>query len=224
MGSFDAAIFDLDGTLIDSLGVWEKVHRDFLARRGLAVPPDYTAKVGAMSFSEAAQYTIERFGFSDMPEELIREWNGMVAYEYANHIALKPHVREYLGQLSQQGLRLGVATALPEELYTPVLKHNGVFSRFSAFASVGEGARGKGFPDVYLLAARRLGISPGHCVAFEDVVTGIRGIRAAGMKAVGVYDPRSASDAEEMERLADRYIHDFSELLENTGTSPEPAR
>jgi beta-phosphoglucomutase-like phosphatase (HAD superfamily) len=214
MRTFDAAIFDLDGTLIDSLGVWEQVDRDFLARRGIALTPDYTAKVSAMCFSEAAEYTIHRFGFRDTPEELIREWNGMVAFEYANNIGLKPLAGEYLSHLLESGVTLGVATALPEELYTPVLRRNGVYDRFSAFASVGEVSRGKGFPDVYLLAAERLGVPPERCVVFEDVVNGIRGVKAAGMKAVGVYDERSAADGAEIARLADRYIRGFSEMME----------
>lgn len=214
MQQFRAAIFDLDGTLIDSMGVWEKVDEKFLAERGIALEPQYTAAVGAMSFREAAEYTIRRFGFSDTPDELIREWTGMVAYEYAHNIALKPHAGEYLAFLRRNGVRLGVATALPEELYAPVLKNNGVFGYFEAFASVSEVRRGKGFPDVYLLAARRLNVPPEQCAAFEDVLPGIRGVKAAGMAAVGVPDAHSAPDESRIRALADRCITDFSELME----------
>lgn len=213
MQQFNAAIFDLDGTLIDSMGVWGKVDELFLAKRGVALTPDYSAAVGAMSFQEAAEYTIRRFGFSDTTEELIREWTEMVEQEYAHNIPLKPHAREYLDSLRAEGIKLGVATALAEELYVPVLKNNGVLDYFEGFASVCEAARGKGFPDVYLLAAERLGTPPQECVVFEDVLPGIRGGKAAGMQAVGVYDAHSVPDEEKIRSLADHYITDFSELL-----------
>lgn len=213
MQQFSAAIFDLDGTLIDSMNIWEKVDEVFLARRGISLTPDYTAKVGAMSFQEAAAYTIRRFGFSETPEELIREWTKMVEYEYAHNIRLKPHAREYLDSLRLKGVKLGVATALAEELYVPVLKNNGIFGYFEAFASVYEAERGKGFPDVYLLAARRLNTPPEECIAFEDVLPGIKGVKAAGMTAVGVYDVHSSPDEKQIRSLADRYISDFSEMM-----------
>lgn len=213
MQQFSAAIFDLDGTLLDSMGVWGKVDEIFLARRGIVLTPDYTVAVGAMCFPEAAAYTIQRFGFPDTPEELIREWTNMVEYEYAHNITLKPHAKEYLDSLRECGVRLGVATALAEELYGPVLKNNGIFHYFDAFASVYESERGKGFPDVYLLAAKRLETPPEQCVAFEDVLPGIRGAKAAGMTAVGVYDVHSMPDEEGIRTLADRYITDFAEMM-----------
>jgi HAD superfamily hydrolase (TIGR01509 family) len=210
MPEYDAAIFDLDGTLIDSMSVWDRVDEAFLGRRGIPVTEDYTAAVSAMCFSEAAEYTINRYGFPDTPEELIAEWNRMVLH--AENIALKPHARELLDRLCGQGVRLGVATALPAELYGPVLRRNEVFDRFSAFASVCEAARGKGFPDVYLLTAQRLGVRPERCIVFEDVLPGIRGAKAAGMTAYGVYDSRAAVDEPSMRALADGYLRDFSEF------------
>lgn len=213
MTLFRTAIFDLDGTLIDSMNVWSKVDEDFLGRRGFALTPDYTAAVGAMSFQEAAEYTIRRFGLSDTAEELIAEWTRMVEDEYAHNIALKPSVREYIDFLSEHGVKLGVATASPPELYGPVLKNNGIYDYFEAFASVGEVTRGKGFPDVYLLAAERLGSEPADCVVFEDVLPGIRGAKAAGMTAVGVYEAHSRIDEAKIRAEADLYITGFDRLL-----------
>lgn len=214
MANDGAAIFDLDGTLLDSLDVWEKVDRDFLARRGLTVPSDYSDAVAAMSFGEAARYTADRFGFPDSPAELIREWNGMVASEYAHNIGLKPGARELLSALSRRGIRLGVATALPEELYGPALRNNGIHGLFGAFASVPEAARGKGSPDLYLLCARRLGVSPARCVVFEDMLPGLRGAKAAGMAAFGVFDSRSPLRERDARSAADGYLRNLSELLE----------
>ena len=213
MTDFDAAIFDLDGTLIDSMGMWEQLDADFLARRGLAVPEGYTEAVSSMNFPEAAAYTVRRLGLPESPEEIVREWNSMVAEEYAHGIGLKPHAREYLEFLRDRGIRLGVATALPPELYGPVLKNNGVFPLFAAFADVSEVARGKGFPDVYLLAAERLGVPPCRCAVFEDVLPGVRGAKAAGMTVFGVRDRSSARDEAAIRETADGFLRDFAELL-----------
>ena len=197
------------------MGVWSNVDEEFLAERGLCLTPDYTAAVGAMSFEEAAEYTIRRYGFSDTAEELIAEWTRMVEDEYAHRIALKPFVREYLDFLTGSGVKLGVATASPPKLYGPVLKNNGIYGCFQAFASVGEVKRGKGFPDVYLLAAERLGADPEDCIVFEDVLPGIRGAKAAGMTAVGVYEEHSCINADKIRSEADFYITGFDRLLPN---------
>lgn len=211
--SFHAAIFDLDGTLVDSMGVWTDIDERFFRRRGLRLTPDYTAAVGAMDFREAADYTIRRYGLPDAPEDLIEEWTGMVEDEYEHNIGLKPFVREYLAFLAGRGVKMAVATASPPELYEPVLKRNGVHGCFQAFASVGEVEHGKGSPDIYLLAAKRLGAEPGDCIVFEDVLRGIRGAKAAGMTAVGVYDSHADAERESIVAEADFYIGSFSRLL-----------
>lgn len=209
MLDFDAAVFDLDGTLLDSLGMWQGLDGVFLKKRGLAVTPDYSAAVGAMSFREAAEYTVRRFGLSERPEMLIREWDGLAADAYERWIPLKPGAREFLLSLRDSGKKLGVATALSPRLYGPALRRNGVYGLFDAFADVQEVERGKGFPDLYLLVSERLGIAPKRCVVFEDVLPGIRGAKAAGMAAVGVYDPVSKDDEQRIRAAADGYLTEW---------------
>ena len=206
MIDFDAAVFDLDGTLLDSLGMWESLDGVFLKKRGFEVTPDYSAAVGAMSFREAAEYTVRRFGLAETPDMLIREWDGLAAGAYRDSIPLKPGAKEFLLSLRAEGKKLGVATALPPRLYTPALTRCGVYGLFDAFACVEEVERGKGFPDLYLLAAQRLHLPPVRCVAFEDVLPGILGAKAAGMAAFGVYDPISRGDEARMRTVADGYL------------------
>ena len=213
MPDFKAAIFDLDGTLIDSMGVWEKIDIDFLAKRHLPVPENYINEICARSFREAAVYTISLFGLRESADDMIDEWNHMAIDEYSCHVPLKPHAKEYLRFLKSRGIKLCTASALPKVLYEPVLRKNGVYDLFDAFASTDEVNRGKENPDIYLLAAKKLGIEPHDCIAFEDVLPGIKGILAAGMQAYGVYDKYSSHDKEKIQKISKFYIYDFSELM-----------
>jgi HAD superfamily hydrolase (TIGR01509 family) len=213
MLDFKAAIFDLDGTLIDSMNVWEKIDIEFLAKRNFSVPEGYIAKVSSMSFNEAADYTISFFGLKENPKDMIEEWNQMAIYKYSHEIKLKPHTKEYLLYLKKNGIKLGTATALPNNLYVPVLKNNGVYDMFEAHTSVDEVQMGKGYPDIYLLAAKKLGTLPKDCIVFEDVFIGIKSIKEAGMKACGVYDKYSEHERDEIVNTADCYIYDFKEIM-----------
>ena len=153
------AIFDLDGTLLDSMGVWDQVDVDFLAKRGIEVPDDYMQKVAAMQFRQIAEYTIARFGLSDTPEALMEEWDHMARVMYATVVEAKPYAREYLESLKASGAKLAVATSLPPMLREPAMKHVGIFDYFDDVVSVDDaGDVGKTEPDVYLLAASRLGL------------------------------------------------------------------
>ncbi len=209
------AIFDLDGTLLDSMGVWEEIDIAFLAKRSIAVPQDYVEKVTPMGFLQAAEYTIERLHLSECAQDIIAEWGRMSIDAYSHRIALKPYAKEYLKQLKAKGIRLAVATALTPDLYGPALRNNGILEYFDAFASLSEVSRGKGSPDIYLLAASRLGLRPEKCVVFEDILEGIKGAKAGGFLTCGVYDRYSAHEKDKILASADRYIISFKELLES---------
>ena len=160
------AIFDLDGTLLDSMGVWDQVDIDFLSKRGIDVPDDYMTKVAAMQFRQIAEYTIARFSLTDTPEELMDEWDHMARVMYATVVEAKPYAREYLAQLKESGAKLAVATSLPPMLREPAMKHVGIFDYFDEVVSVDDaGGVRKDQPDVYLLAASsRVGRG---CTVFE---------------------------------------------------------
>ena len=95
------AIFDMDGTLLDSMWVWRQIDVDFLGRRGFEVPSDYLEMITPMGYYRAAEYTIERFGLNEKPEDLIQEWHGMAAEAYAKKVELKSHAKEYLLKLKK---------------------------------------------------------------------------------------------------------------------------
>lgn len=210
--NFSAAIFDLDGTIADSNGVWKKIDIEILRKRGIRCSDAFAESLAAMTYEEAAA-EMHRLGVKDTTEELIRECNELAAYEYRHNIFLKPYAAEYLTYLKNNGVKTALATASPKMLYEPVLRHNHVYGLFDAFCTTEEAGRSKDHPDVYLLAASKLGVSPNECVVFEDVLKGIFSAKNAGMTAIGVYDRYSAEDIVTIRAAADRFIMDFSEMM-----------
>lgn len=205
-----AAIFDLDGTLLDSMGVWDQVDVDFLGRRGIAVPDDYMAAVSAMQFRQIAEYTIARFDLPDTPEELMDEWSSMAQAAYRTVVDPKPYAVEYLRHLKRSGAKLAVATTLPPSLRGPAMEHVGIAGLFDAVCSADEaGGAAKDKPDVYLLAARRLDVRPADCTVFEDLLVGVRSAKSVGMSVWAMQDDSSARDWDEICGIADGILFDF---------------
>lgn len=210
---FKAAIFDLDGTLFDSMWVWKQIDLDFLAKRGIAVPPDYMLAVAHLGAYQTAVYTAERFGFNESPEELIAEWTDMAIDFYRDKVDLKKGAYEYLEYLYKNGIKLAVATANDRALYEPALIHTGIADFFSAVVNVDDVERKKGFPDIYLLAAEKLGAKASESLVFEDIFLGIKGAKDGGFRTVGVFDETSAEDSDKIKSLSDFYIKDYYELM-----------
>lgn len=203
------AIFDLDGTLLDSMNIWKKIDCEFLRIRGIEMPNDYVEIINPMSFFDAAVYTINRFDLKENPNDLVNEWHERSINAYANDVKLKPDVSEYLHLLIKRGVKLGVATALDSKLFEPVLKNNGIFNLFDSFTTLNEVERGKGFPDVYLSTAKKLGLNPGECAVFEDIYLGIKGANAGGFVTVGIYDEFSKLEEEKIIDDSDYYYFNY---------------
>jgi len=211
MKAYKGYIFDLDGTLLDSMGVWSQVDADFLAKRGIAIPPDYMDAISSMTFYEAAAYTIKRFSLTDSVEDLKREWNEMAAYAYGHMVKLKPYAKEYLITLWEHGAKLAIATSLSAELCAPVLRNNGIDNFFNVICRTDEAGHGKTRPDVFLLAAQKIGIQAQDCLVFEDILAAVKSAKSTGMSVCAVYDKASKNDWEQIKAVADYTIFDFKE-------------
>jgi len=213
MKEYKAYIFDLDGTLLDSMGVWSQIDIDFLAKRGIAVPPDYMDAISPMTFYETAAYTKNRFALPESVDDLMREWNGMAAYAYGHTVQMKPYAKEYLVTLGKRGAKLAIATSLSVELCEPVLRNNGIDNLFNAICYTDETGHGKSHPDVFLLTAKKIGVQPEDCLVFEDILAAVKSAKSAGMSVCAVYDKSSDNDWEEIKVAADYAITDFKSMV-----------
>lgn len=209
----DAVIFDLDGSLVDSMWMWHEIDVEYLGRYGLSVPEGLQQDIEGFSFSETAAYFKKRFLLPDSVEEIKRCWNDMAWDKYMTEVPLKPGVREFLKLCKERSLQLGIATSNSRELVTNVADTHGLHDYFSCIMTGCDVGKGKPAPDIYLAVADRLSVLPKRCLVFEDIVPGILAGKSAGMKVCAVEDAYSLDQAEEKKALADYYIKDFYEIM-----------
>ena len=213
INKFKGVIFDLDGTLFDSMGIWKEVDIAFFRNHGMRMPSDYQDKIKDMHFKTMAIYTKERFHMRSSIEDIMDEWCSLCYDKYANDIPLKEGVKEFLELLKKNNIKIAFATANTTELSEVCLKNNGIFDYFDTGAYLHETMTDKSDPDVYYLACERLGLSPDECIVFEDLLAGIKGAVKGGFAVCGVYDKFSEKDECEILKNADYYIKSFAELL-----------
>lgn len=213
MKEFKGAIFDLDGTILDSMWVWKQVDVNFLGKRNIEIPGDYVKAISALNLKTAAEYTKERFQLPETVEEIMQEWFQMAVKEYAEDVQLKSSVREYLAYLKAKEVKIAVATSSHEGLFLPCLENNEIYEFFDTIVTTMEVERGKEFPDVYEEAARRLGVKPSQCMVFEDILKGVKAAKEGGFYVVAVGEEHSQDEKEEIMEVADRYIEDFDEMM-----------
>jgi HAD superfamily hydrolase (TIGR01509 family) len=209
-----AVIFDLDGTLIDSMQVWDRIGIEFLSSRGIAVPDDLGRVVKNMTMAESSKYYKQRFGLTDMSEHQIIEcWIDMVYRHYATDIPLKDGVRRYLEKVKKLELKTAVATASDIKLVNAVLTRHGIIDQLDAIVTVKEIGKGKDCPDIFLECAARMGVSPIECLIFEDCLHAIKTASSIGMKTVAVYDLSAVHEIDDLKSVSNRYIYNFNEML-----------
>ena len=205
-------IFDMDGTLIDSNGIWKDVDTAFLAKRGLPYTRAYYEGVAHTIFPLAAKFTKEFCHLPESEEAIMAEWMDMAGDLYGTSVPVKPGVRAYLEKLRDAGERMMVVTsAVPVHCRT-ALTHLGLMPYFERIVFAQELHREKKDPALWRLA-ETAGVSPEDCTLYDDSVEACRGAKAAGMRAVGVYDPFFAATETEMRAVCSRYIRSFEELV-----------
>lgn len=209
----EAILFDLDGTLVDSMWMWEEIDIEFLARFGLACPDHLQKTIEGMGFSETAIYFKEYFALPLSIAEIKQSWIKMALDQYRYHVPLKTGVLEFLSYLKKNKIKAAIATSNGIEMVEAVLDSLKIKSYFQAVVTACEVAAGKPSPDIYLEAARRVGTEPVNCLVFEDIPAGILAAKRANMCVCAVEDDFSKEMRQEKQAMADFYISDYFELL-----------
>ncbi len=208
-----AVIFDLDGSLMDSMWVWGAIDREYLGRFGHDVPLALQQEIGGMSFLEIAVMFRERFGIPDSVGEIMEDWNRMARDKYAFEVRMKPGADRLIAWCREHGIPMGIATSNSRELVGLVLASNGISDVFGAVVTGNDDYKGKPAPDVYLACARMLGVRPEKCLVFEDIVPGIQAALAAGMQVCSVWDEHAVGQQEDKLALAHCSIQDYTDLV-----------
>lgn len=209
-----AVIFDLDGTLVDSMWMWKAIDIEYLGRFGLTLPDDLQSKIEGKSFSETAEYFKENFPITDTIEEMKSEWNRMAWDKYEKEVPLKPGVKEFLNACKKNNILLGIATSNSRELVENIANVHHLRDYFSCIMTGCDVACGKPAPDIYLAVAKALNVEPDKCLVFEDVPAGIQSGKAAGMRVCAVEDTYSQASRDKKRALSDYYIEDYYGLFE----------
>jgi len=207
-----AVIFDLDGTLVDSMWIWEQIDIDYLGKRGIELPDDLQKEIEGMSFTETAGYFKERFKLDDSIEVIKAEWTQMADEFYLNKIPLKSGVQGLLQHLKDKGIKMGIGTSNARDLTEMVLQTHQITDYFETIRTSCEVNKGKPQPDIFLKVAEDLGVEPHKCLVFEDTYAGVLAAKRAGMKVFAVADEFSYPYKNEICTLADRYIDGFEEI------------
>lgn len=209
----EAVIFDLDGSLVDSMWIWHDIDVEYLGRFGIELPQKLQSEIEGMSFSETAVYFKERFAIPDSLEEMKTDWNRMAWDKYTHEVPLKPGIAEFLKECKEHGIKLGIATSNSRELVDNIAAVHGLNNFFDCIMTGCEVQRGKPAPDIYLAVAEKLQVNPENCLVFEDIIPGIMAGKNAGMVVCAVEDEYSAHAREAKLELADYYVDDFYDLF-----------
>lgn len=209
----ESIIFDLDGTLLDSMTMWSDVDHNFLAENGITPPEGLADILKTLSFTDSAQFFVDEFHLPMTAEQVMDRIRGLVEHKYRYEVGLKPFVKEFLEEQRSRGVKMCIATANHIGLTELALKRLGILEYFEFILSCADVGKGKEEPDIFLKAAETLGTLPENTAVIEDSLHSVKTAERAGFYTVGVFDELSRNDAEEMKEICSEYVMSFEELI-----------
>ena len=207
-----AGIFDLDGTLIDSMGLWESLADNYLLSIGIEPPKDLGESLKELTLEESTFYMKKRFKLKSTPYEIKRDIEKILADYYANRFQLKPYVLETLEEFKKRNIKMIIATATDEHLVSMVLDRHGIKDYFEFIQTSDNTGLSKGQPKFFQIAINSLGLDPKDIWVFEDALHCILSAKKCGLNVVAIRDESALLDLEEIKEVSDIYIDNFSQL------------
>ena len=208
-----AVIFDMDGTLIDSTGLWHEIDKKFFAKRNMDLPKDYAQKIVHLGLKQAAIFTKKEYGIKETPDEIIQEWRQMAIDFYVNEVQLKDGALELLKLFKDKGLKLAIATANDAELYMPCVNRLGIGSYFDFIDDVNISQKGKEDGKIYLDLVDKLQTKVENTLVLEDMPTCLKTVHEIGFPTIAVFDKASEKYEEDKRSNSDFFINNFNELI-----------
>lgn len=206
-------IFDLDGTLLDSIGLWLDIDKRYMAMHGIKYKREYSDEIKKLTFLECAYYFRDVLGVNKEIEEIQKDWQDMSHHAYMNTLKLKPFSLEFVQKCAKNGKCI-IATSCQYECAHVALQRLGILPYIEEIVTTLDVGANKENPKIYLACAERIGCSVEECVVFEDVLSAAKCAKNAGFKVVGVYDEVWEPDQKELIKICDRRILSFKELLD----------
>lgn len=205
------AIFDFDGTLIDSMFIWETIGEEYLIKRGITPESGLNKKFKEVSLLQSAEYYRANYGITDSIEKILIDLNGMLEHLYCDVVTLKQGVLKMLQQLKKDGVKMCIATANHRDIVELTLKHNGVYDYFGDIFTCTEVGFGKDNPSIYEKSLSMLNTKKSETLVFEDAVHAISTAKLAGFTVVGIYDNSSKSEQLKIQEISDYYLSSFED-------------
>lgn len=203
------AIFDMDGTLVDSMPAWNTLGADFLREQGITPPEDLHEQTARLTMLECGEFA-RKLGVSGTAEEIAQALTAKMERQYRETIPAREGVQAYLARCQGAGVRMCVATATDRTLAEQCLARLGLLEYFAFVVSCEDIGKTKTSPEIYQIAAGHLGAQPGQTVVFEDVLYPAQTAKRAGFRVVGVYDPASGeANAQALRAHCERFVEDW---------------
>lgn len=209
----DFAVFDFDGTLVDSMPTWGEKMLRLLKMQNITPPKNLITTIATLGDSGSLDYFEKHFSLTMTREQMLKEMDEYALPRYANEIPLKEGVKQYLQALKESGIKLYLLTASPHKMFEPCLNRLGLTHLFETLYSSDDFALAKSNPQIYLELAKVLNTSPEQITFFDDNLVAITTAKSSGLKTVGVHDLTSEQDKKTIQKIADFYINSFTELL-----------
>ena len=207
-----AAIFDADGTLLDSMGQWNLVPYKYVKSLGVAADENIAEKLFTMTISEAAEFIIDEYKLSVTVEEAVEGMDAIIREFYKNDVKLKDGAGELLEFFKSRGIPMVIGTSTDRDCIEVGLERTGISAYFDRIYTSTEVGKSKEKPDLFIQAMEFMESSPDETIVFEDGLYSLRTAAALGMKTVGVFDEVSLSNQKELKELADLYVDEGESL------------